>query len=92
MNEFKEHYIMGEDVLKEVEVWSKVLSSVINGIPRPYDPTITVKKLKSLEADLKCDLSEIINCCPPPGDVRETNQLKPFIFKIISRIEEITKL
>ncbi|MCO6500245.1 MAG: hypothetical protein J5I47_07705 [Vicingus serpentipes] len=84
--------ILSDIVLKEIEVWAKVLDSIKNGIPKPYDSSILIKKIIKIENQTGEDLSFLKNCCPPSANILEAKEVKPVIFGILDRIIEIGQL
>lgn len=76
-------------IINEIAVWASVLNSIKDGIPKPYDASVIVNKIRRLEKDTGEDLTDLKNCCPPSSNFREAKEVKPFIFAILDRIVEI---
>jgi hypothetical protein len=81
---------LGPEILNEISVWSQVLNSIKDGVPKPYDSTAVINKISKYERKNRIDLSELKKCCPPSSDFREAKEIKPFIFGILDRIVEIS--
>lgn len=84
--------VLGDAVIKEIEMWSKVLEAIKNGIPKPYDSSVIISKIIKIEKRTGEDLSYLKNCCPPSANILEAKEVKPVIFGILDRIIEIGQI
>lgn len=77
-------------IVEEIKAWASVLVALKDGLPKPYDNSIIIEKIRRLEDKTGEDLSQLKQCCPPSSDIREAKELKPFIFGILDRIVDIS--
>lgn len=77
---------------QKVELLIEFVKVMANGLPKPYDPTPMIKKVKRLEKDLHMDLSAVMNCCPASGDIRDAKDFKPYIMAATDEIAKILQL
>lgn len=82
--------VLAPPVIEELKVWADILSAIKDGLPKPYDNTIIIKKIIRLEKETGEDLSELKNCCPPMAEIREAKEIKPLMFGIMDRIIDIS--
>lgn len=83
---------LGKPVLDEITVLMSVVNGLKDGLPKPFDSSIIIDKISSIEQRSGSDLTALKNCCPPSAEVREAKEFKPLIYGILDRIEEIAEL
>lgn len=79
-------------VVEEIKAWAAVLNALKDGLPIPYNPQIFIEKIERIERDRRIDLSTLKNTAPPSAEVREAKDFKPFIYAVLTRLEEIGEL
>jgi len=83
--------VVNEQIRKEIDTLSSLLSVLSNGIAKPMDITYQIKKLYELQekGNMDVDLTEVINCCPQDGTIREAREFRPLLQKVLDRLNLI---
>lgn len=88
--------VLGEPILREVEVLTKLLVPLFEGIKKPHSALYEIQRIEREEKKTGADLSElkeaILKCCPPDSTVSDSISFKPLRDAILNRIIEITGL
>lgn len=73
--------------MKEIERAQLLINFIevaARGLVKPYDLTAVFKKLNDIDVN-----SSIYNCCPQQTEVRDTNNVRPYI---MGACDELTKI
>ena len=80
------------EVLEEINAWANLLNSLKDGLPLPNNPLINLRRIEEEEKRNNKDYSDLKACCSAANEVRDAKDFKPLIFKILKRIETISKI
>lgn len=78
--------------IDEAKLWIRLIEVLSNGIVKPYDASFVIDKLSKVEKKHDLDLTELKNCCPSEGTIREALIFKPYIDAALVEIENVTGL
>lgn len=84
--------VLGKPVVDEINAWANLIHALKDGFPKPYDPTIIVKKIQRLEQSSGDDLSALKANVMVDTEIQEAKEVKPLIYGILDRIQEIANL